>query len=133
MSKATAFLLFQFHMTFDPVGLHLTLTSGILTVQLSKGSFTLCKRPVQQYELPGWRSELRRPVREQVGADADVHLRCVDIIFHPVLFRTRLHPTWLACSSKVEIRPKEPIRCKECGHRIVYKPRTTKMLHFEAR
>ncbi|ELU41795.1 DNA directed RNA polymerase, 7 kDa subunit domain-containing protein [Rhizoctonia solani AG-1 IA] len=30
------------------------------------------------------------------------------------------------CGAKNEIRPREPIRCKECGHRIMYKKRTTR-------
>ncbi|AXA51467.1 DNA-directed RNA polymerases I, II, and III subunit RPABC4 [Malassezia restricta] len=37
------------------------------------------------------------------------------------------------CSAINEIRPREPIRCRECGHRIMYKKRTKHMLHFEAR
>lgn len=28
------------------------------------------------------------------------------------------------CGSENEIKPKEPIRCKECGYRIMYKKRT---------
>jgi hypothetical protein len=28
------------------------------------------------------------------------------------------------CNGENEIRQNEPIRCKECGHRIMYKPRT---------
>lgn len=28
------------------------------------------------------------------------------------------------CGAKNEIKPREPIRCKECGHRIIYKKRT---------
>lgn len=28
------------------------------------------------------------------------------------------------CSAKNEIKPREPIRCRECGHRIMYKKRT---------
>ncbi|ORZ08065.1 DNA directed RNA polymerase [Lobosporangium transversale] len=28
------------------------------------------------------------------------------------------------CGSENEIKPKEPIRCKECGYRIMYKRRT---------
>lgn len=48
----------------------------------------------------------------------------------PYIQRPQAVPQYIcgACSAKVEIRPKEPIRCKECGHRIVYKPRTTKMV-----
>jgi DNA-directed RNA polymerase subunit RPC12/RpoP len=30
------------------------------------------------------------------------------------------------CGAENEIRPKEPLRCKECGHRIMYKQRTKK-------
>ncbi|WFD49749.1 DNA-directed RNA polymerase core subunit rpc10 [Malassezia furfur] len=37
------------------------------------------------------------------------------------------------CSATNDIRPREPIRCRECGHRIMYKKRTKRMLHFEAR
>ncbi|KDN50053.1 hypothetical protein RSAG8_01390, partial [Rhizoctonia solani AG-8 WAC10335] len=37
------------------------------------------------------------------------------------------------CGVKNEIRPREPIRCKECGHRIMYKKRTTRIVQFEAR
>lgn len=32
------------------------------------------------------------------------------------------HPT--DCGATNEIRPKDPIRCRECGHRIMYKKRT---------
>ncbi|KAF8351296.1 hypothetical protein F5887DRAFT_936806 [Amanita rubescens] len=37
------------------------------------------------------------------------------------------------CGVKNEIKPREPIRCRECGHRIMYKKRTTRMAQFEAR
>ncbi|KAF9649632.1 hypothetical protein BDM02DRAFT_3113465 [Thelephora ganbajun] len=37
------------------------------------------------------------------------------------------------CGAKNEIRPREPIRCRECGHRIMYKKRTKRMVQFEAR
>ncbi|PVG04157.1 hypothetical protein CPB86DRAFT_771589 [Serendipita vermifera] len=37
------------------------------------------------------------------------------------------------CGSENDIRPREPIRCKACGHRIMYKKRTSKMVQFEAR
>jgi len=37
------------------------------------------------------------------------------------------------CGAKNEIKPREPIRCRECGHRIMYKKRTTRMVQFEAR
>ncbi|KAI0031770.1 DNA directed RNA polymerase [Vararia minispora EC-137] len=37
------------------------------------------------------------------------------------------------CGAKNEIKPREPIRCRECGHRIMYKKRTKRMVQFEAR
>jgi len=37
------------------------------------------------------------------------------------------------CGAKNEIRSREPIRCRECGHRIMYKKRTKRMVQFEAR
>ncbi|KAA1466134.1 DNA-directed RNA polymerase I [Dentipellis sp. KUC8613] len=37
------------------------------------------------------------------------------------------------CGAKNEIKAREPIRCRECGHRIMYKKRTRRMVQFEAR
>ncbi|KAF8313043.1 hypothetical protein DL93DRAFT_2081380 [Clavulina sp. PMI_390] len=37
------------------------------------------------------------------------------------------------CSAENSIKTREPIRCKECGHRIMYKKRTRNMVQFEAR
>ncbi|RDB22511.1 DNA-directed RNA polymerases I, II, and III subunit RPABC4 [Hypsizygus marmoreus] len=37
------------------------------------------------------------------------------------------------CGAKNEIKSREPIRCRECGHRIMYKKRTKRMVQFEAR
>ncbi|KZV71203.1 hypothetical protein PENSPDRAFT_684773 [Peniophora sp. CONT] len=37
------------------------------------------------------------------------------------------------CGAENEIKAREPIRCKECGHRIMYKKRTKRMVQFEAR
>ncbi|ORX73763.1 hypothetical protein DL89DRAFT_219823 [Linderina pennispora] len=37
------------------------------------------------------------------------------------------------CGADNDIKPKEPIRCRECGYRILYKKRTKKMVQFEAR
>ncbi len=39
----------------------------------------------------------------------------------------------LGCGVDNEIKPREPIRCKDCGHRILYKKRTKRMIQFEAR
>ncbi|KAG8935130.1 DNA-directed RNA polymerase core subunit rpc10 [Tulasnella sp. 418] len=32
------------------------------------------------------------------------------------------------CGVSNEIKPREPIRCRECGHRIMYKKRTKRSL-----
>ncbi|KAI9227447.1 MAG: DNA-directed RNA polymerase I [Piptocephalis tieghemiana] len=37
------------------------------------------------------------------------------------------------CGADNEIKPREPIRCRECGHRIMYKKRTKRMIQFDAR
>jgi len=37
------------------------------------------------------------------------------------------------CNSKVSLKRGDPIRCKECGHRVLYKERTKRMVQFEAR
>ncbi|KAF7299616.1 DNA-directed RNA polymerase I [Mycena chlorophos] len=37
------------------------------------------------------------------------------------------------CGATNEIKSREPIRCRECGHRIMYKKRTRRMVQFEAR
>ncbi|KAJ2843960.1 DNA-directed RNA polymerase core subunit rpc10, partial [Coemansia erecta] len=36
------------------------------------------------------------------------------------------------CGKPNDIKPKEPVRCLECGYRILYKQRTKKMVQFEA-
>ncbi|KAL1666095.1 DNA directed RNA polymerase [Schizophyllum commune] len=37
------------------------------------------------------------------------------------------------CGTETTIKAREPIRCRECGHRIMYKKRTKRMVQFEAR
>ncbi|ORX58015.1 hypothetical protein DM01DRAFT_1372102 [Hesseltinella vesiculosa] len=37
------------------------------------------------------------------------------------------------CGSENQLKPREPIRCQDCGHRIMYKKRTKRMVQFEAR
>ncbi|CAG9816260.1 unnamed protein product [Phaedon cochleariae] len=37
------------------------------------------------------------------------------------------------CHSENEIRPRDPIRCRECGYRIMYKKRTKRLIVFDAR
>ena len=37
------------------------------------------------------------------------------------------------CHSENEIKTRDPIRCRECGYRIMYKKRTRRMIVFDAR
>ncbi|KAF2002819.1 hypothetical protein P154DRAFT_487727 [Amniculicola lignicola CBS 123094] len=37
------------------------------------------------------------------------------------------------CDSAVSLKRGEPIRCRNCGHRVLYKQRTNRMVQFEAR
>ncbi|GFZ49010.1 hypothetical protein JCM24511_06759 [Saitozyma sp. JCM 24511] len=37
------------------------------------------------------------------------------------------------CGAKTPMKNTEQIRCKECGHRVLYKPRTHRIVQFEAR
>jgi len=37
------------------------------------------------------------------------------------------------CHTENEIKTKDPIRCRECGHRIMYKKRTRRMIVFDGR
>ena len=37
------------------------------------------------------------------------------------------------CGVVNEIKPKDPIRCRFCGYRILYKMRTKNLIQFEAR
>ncbi|EEB06269.1 DNA-directed RNA polymerase I [Schizosaccharomyces japonicus yFS275] len=37
------------------------------------------------------------------------------------------------CGAHNSIQAKEVIRCRECGHRVMYKMRTKRMVQFEAR
>ncbi|KAF2869990.1 DNA directed RNA polymerase [Massariosphaeria phaeospora] len=37
------------------------------------------------------------------------------------------------CDQEVQLKRGEPIRCRNCGHRVLYKQRTNRMVQFEAR
>jgi len=37
------------------------------------------------------------------------------------------------CHNENEIRSRDPIRCRECGYRIMYKKRTKRLIVFDAR
>ncbi|VDL73380.1 unnamed protein product [Nippostrongylus brasiliensis] len=39
----------------------------------------------------------------------------------------------LECHYENEIRPKDAIRCRECGYRILYKKRSRKLMVYDAR
>ncbi|KIW06946.1 uncharacterized protein PV09_02607 [Verruconis gallopava] len=37
------------------------------------------------------------------------------------------------CAFKVVLKRGDPIRCTDCGYRVLYKERTNRMVQFEAR
>ncbi|CCE82237.1 Piso0_001951 [Millerozyma farinosa CBS 7064] len=37
------------------------------------------------------------------------------------------------CAASFTLSKSDAIRCKECGHRVIYKARTRRMVQFEAR
>ncbi|XP_069813436.1 DNA-directed RNA polymerases I, II, and III subunit RPABC4 isoform X1 [Dendropsophus ebraccatus] len=37
------------------------------------------------------------------------------------------------CHAENEIKARDPIRCRECGYRIMYKKRTKRLVVFDAR
>ncbi|XP_061754343.1 DNA-directed RNA polymerases I, II, and III subunit RPABC4 [Nerophis ophidion] len=37
------------------------------------------------------------------------------------------------CHKEIEIKARDPIRCRECGYRIMYKKRTNRLVVFDAR
>ncbi|PIA14429.1 hypothetical protein COEREDRAFT_82713 [Coemansia reversa NRRL 1564] len=39
----------------------------------------------------------------------------------------------MRCGKFNELKPREPIRCFDCGYRILVKERTKRMVQFEAR
>ena len=61
----------------------------------------------------------------RVAKDATLHL----------LLRLRGGTNYLCgdCGVVNEIKPKDPIRCRFCGYRILYKMRTKNLIQFEAR
>ncbi|KAK9371168.1 DNA directed RNA polymerase [Lipomyces kononenkoae] len=38
-----------------------------------------------------------------------------------------------SCAAPNTLNRSDPVRCKECGHRVLYKQRTRRMVQFEAR
>ena len=56
---------------------------------------------------------------------------------HPAAVRllVRIRPAHAStdCGATNYLRLRDPIRCRECGYRILYKARTTKVVQFEAR
>ncbi|KAJ5899068.1 RNA polymerase archaeal subunit P/eukaryotic subunit RPC10 [Penicillium taxi] len=37
------------------------------------------------------------------------------------------------CAARVPLKRGDQIRCRDCGHRVLYKERTKRMVQFEAR
>ncbi|KAL7628472.1 DNA-directed RNA polymerase core subunit rpc10 [Parahypoxylon ruwenzoriense] len=52
---------------------------------------------------------------DTTGAGATMHYLCGD------------------CGTRFPLKRNDPIRCKECGCRVLYKERTKRMVQFEAR
>ena len=38
-----------------------------------------------------------------------------------------------SCHKENELKPKDPIRCYDCDHRILYKKRTKRLVVYDAR
>lgn len=75
-------------------------------------------------KFPAWRLSLHGPT-----ARNGVPLcRCTPFP-HPFPYDSKSFLT-TDCGAKNEIRPREPIRCRECGHRIMYKKRTKRSKCF---
>lgn len=37
------------------------------------------------------------------------------------------------CQEEIQIKPKDQIRCRACGYRVLYKKRTKRLIVFDAR
>lgn len=37
------------------------------------------------------------------------------------------------CQEEIQIKPKDQIRCRGCGYRVLYKKRTKRLIVFDAR
>lgn len=59
----------------------------------------------------------------------DMEYICAGARIHRPYDIHRLTGPFLDCGAKNEIKSREPIRCRECGHRIMYKKRTTRSKH----
>ncbi|KAF9779479.1 hypothetical protein BJ322DRAFT_355502 [Thelephora terrestris] len=95
--------------------------SSLLLPSTHESTTTTCK-------FPAWRF----PLRGSKGRNGVPLCRCT---LAPTSFLSTVVQSLLKtdCGAKNEIRPREPIRCRECGHRIMYKKRTKRMVQFEAR
>jgi DNA-directed RNA polymerase subunit RPC12/RpoP len=76
------------------------------------------------FEFPAWRFSLHGP-KTRNGVPM---CRCTPSPGHSVYSTKPFLNT--DCGAKNEIRPREPIRCRECGHRIMYKKRTRRSKLF---
>lgn len=75
-------------------------------------------------QLPTWRLALHGP-KTRNGVSL---CRCTQSLHSFVYNSQTILKT--DCGAKNEIRPREPIRCRECGHRIMYKKRTKRSKFF---
>ena len=54
-----------------------------------------------------------------------------DLLFFLSFFL--FHRKLIGCGTQISLKKEDPIRCRECGYRILYKVRTTNMVQWQAR
>lgn len=55
----------------------------------------------------------------------------IKIAYNNINFYQTTFFLFIECHHDNEIRPRDPIRCRECGYRIMYKKRTKRRILFE--
>ena len=108
--------------------LELEVEPGMLVKDVKEDILSHWAVPVDQQRLvlEGRQLEDARDLAsERVHKEATLHL----------LLRLRGGTSYLCgdCGVVNEIKPKDPIRCRFCGYRILYKMRTKNLIQFEAR
>jgi DNA-directed RNA polymerase I, II, and III subunit RPABC4 len=93
--------------------------------RLVRGSFFDFVR--HQPPPPTWtHSMVWAQVKPSRGERWSIFVQVSKVLLPIYASRYQLCVLWTDCGAKNEIRSREPIRCKECGHRIMYKKRTTR-------
>jgi DNA-directed RNA polymerases I, II, and III subunit RPABC4 len=75
------------------------------------------------------------PKREKKGRGECVASLLLSLPPRPLFFTGKMPRLYMcgSCGMDNEVKEKEPIQCKHCGHRILYKKRTEEVVQFEAR